>query len=308
MTHMTLFKNDHEHAANVMHDVASALDAGLGADAIAQAAGCPDATDPAMIDVLSARGVQLTAMEEALLTATAQSGTTVEGLRRLAKAREHAAARKRQLLFRVAYPVFLLVAVIALSIFLLTLGVDSTLTRITLACGIAVPLVALGVGMWLVRSGFRDPDALAMRIPWLATLFWDAAEIPYLESFSALHGAGVTTREAHSRALTTVPVAHVKERLLGSSSALEDGTGYVDALRSQPALRLETLALLTPAERSGNLEEGSQRAAIRCRERLDRGLDRAIRVASGALYGFAVLLVVMTVFGFYSNYFGMLNR
>lgn len=288
-----------EQAALVFEDLASALDAGIP---LATLGGDPAAGERVLHGIASARGVRLTETEDEVLVHAWSSGGAPAALRARAEQRRARAAFLRAVLGALAYPALLLATVFASSVLL------SSLLGPGIAIGIAVAIgllaIVVSATFVLVRRGVLRIE----RWPLAGWLVADLREIPYLETLHALYGAGVPIVTAHSRAVRTVTMPDLHQRLAAAAPLLAAGQPLRDALVGAGALAAETRQLLAIGEQSGDLEAALGRAATRRREVATRKLTRAARNLGRFAYVAAAVAVVAYVFHFYTTYFGLIVR
>ena len=285
----------HREAA-VLEDLASALDAGVPVDRLAGAAG---AGDPALLDLLIARGIILDRTDRAILAAAARSGTLTRALRERARARRDRAALGGGLLLRLLYPLGL--AVMALVVGRLTAPVHEQGVRRLLVP--MLPFLAVGVAAVLFRLGMGRLRGFPTNLPLLAPYLESLGSHPYLVALRGLHGAGITLLEAHPAAVAAVPVASLRARLTRADLFLQQGNPLGDALAQARALEGELRGLLADAEQVGALEDGLERAAQRV---LDQARARGallVRMVAGVVYALAAFAVLDLLLGFYAGLF-----
>jgi type II secretory pathway component PulF len=301
--------------ADAFEDVASAIDTGLGVDALravlerysdrqrVAAASFERGIAPVLGHVLECDEV-----DRAVLAAAEEAGELPDALRERAEDARALARFASGLLFRLAYPAFLLACAFGVAVFLQAIGRASVWTPIAISLGLVVAL-AFGAAL-VVRRVRNDPD---FRIPaWFAplaapALARDFGEVAYLGALRRLYAAGVRIDRAHATAAATAPVARVRARLFAAGSAVESGHPLVPELRRLDAVGRETLDVLEPAHDRGDLEAALARAAERATFRLRAGLDRLVASVGGIAYLIAAGTVAAVVFSFYASYLAMLR-
>jgi type II secretory pathway component PulF len=132
--------------------------------------------------------------------------------------------------------------------------------------------------------------------------------LPYLETLHALYGAGVPMKTAHTTAVGTVRLGAVASRLRLADAIVQSGRPLREALAETAALHVETRTLLHTGEQTGQLEDALRRALDRRRDVTGRNLAAVSRRVGQVAYGIAVVLCVVVIFRFYSNYLGMWRR
>jgi type II secretory pathway component PulF len=285
-----------ERAADRLLDVASQLDAGLDPRAMLGPDAACRSWEEAIAASLERERVRLSAFERALLQSAEHAGRLPQALRARAQARQQRAGLARELLRSGAYPLAVLsVAVLAASV-----------SRV--ATPLALALLVLGFAAVLAGAARALLGGSGERVPLVRDLQHDRGEVVYLEALHDLYASGVPLREAHPRALAAVPVAWVRMRLFAADAALQRGEPLVASLAAANALREETLRILAPGERAGDLEAALARALQRRRDTLARNLGRLRRAASLLVTAFAFGVAVWVILAFYGGLFGSLGR
>ena len=288
-----------ENAALVFDDVASALDAGLP---IASLGGDPGHGDDVLAELVTRRGVKLSATERLVLEAGWRSGQGSAALRHRAGHRRRRAEFGRTLWSGLRYPLLLLLA----------LPVTAMLVSYVIGPEIAIAIGAVYAALvlvllWLARKLGRG-DAVLDRLPWIGGLLVDLRELPYLETLHALYAAGVPIVEAHRRAVDAVRMQGLRERLEIAHSKLQGGRPLREALHETVSLEPETRTLLANGEQAGQLEDALLRAVERRQHVATRKFEVAARRVGQLAYVIAIIGVVVVVYNFYSSYFALLRR
>lgn len=297
----------HEQRADRLEDLAAALDAGLGVDEAFAAARLPAGPSSAAVaDRLRAAVPELGAVAHATFAAAETAGTLPDALRELAAGERRHAARAREVLARLAYPVLLVVVAIAVIGWLAFLGFTTIPPVVVI---VAIVLLAIGAFALVraLRRARHDPGFDATRLRFIGTLAADAAATPYLEAMRRLHGAGVRIDHAHELATRTCPLAAERARLTIAGTSLGAGTTLADALEKAGALDAETRQRLAAAERIGGLEEAFAHLAGRRRAMFDLRAERAVKVVGAAVYAVAAIVVALVVTSFYGGLYARLR-
>ena len=290
----------HESAALAFDDIASGLDAGLtpvmlGADT--------DQGERVLQDLLSRRGVQLTAIEEQVLAAGWRAGRPGPALRSLARQRRQSADLLRTLRQRMAYPLAVTaMAIVAAAISGLAIGNTSVL--ITTLAVAALLALALALGC----RGIANNHPLLLRIPIIGSWLRDRAELPYLQVLHGLYATGVTLREAHAAACASYPLADGQRALRQADQLLQAGQPLAAVWAQAPVLSGETVQLLTSGEQAGELEQALARALERRSARAQAQASQLIGMLGTAVYVAAAGLAIFVIFSFYASYLALAFR
>ena len=285
-----------ERAALQFDDLASAIDAGLpiaglGADV---AAG-----ERALHSAVTGRGIALTVIEDAVLSAGVRAGRIGEALRGRAEQRRLRARFARDIWAALRYPLFLLLFAAAIS---LVLG--SVLGMSWFPFLVIFGLLGVTAAAMLVHRGLRVGGARWLRVPWLGPLAAGFGELPYLETVHALYASGIAIVEAHTQATAAVGIAKVRLDLRAAERHLRDGSGLTEALAFAGALHPETRELIASGEKTGQLEDALGRALLRRREVVTRNVATTVRWGGAAIYGIAMLAAAWFIISFYSGLYG----
>lgn len=287
-----------DRAALAFDDMASALDAGLPIETIG---GNPSLGDHVLLDLAWQRGIKLSPTEKTALEAGWKSGNATQALRARAENRRRRAEFWRLIYSGLRYP--------ALLLFLLPITGFAVLAVIgpgfLIALGVTYAVLALLV--FVVVRKLKRGDASLEQIPILGDMLTDVRELPYLETFHSLYGAGVPIIEAHRQAVAGVRMHGLQERLIMAQKLLEDGAPLQEALHSSASLTQETRTLLATGEKSGTLEDALDRALNRRSDVAARKLATAANRLGMFAYALATIFVIIVVFQFYSGYFAMLR-
>lgn len=279
--------------AEQFEDLASRLDAGLGAEA-----------EPGQqVTVAMRRRLDLPEWEWATLEAAEAAGSLPGVLRHLAQTHRERGRLVRDLFGALSYPLLVLVLCAFVGGLVLATGAAPR-AWILFTTLLVVALVALGG--WLAWR-LRDPTLDGDRLPVVGRLSRCAAELPYLVALRALYAAGVPLRQAHPQAVLATRVPWVKSRLFLATKDLEAGSGFADALSKHAALTKESLILVRDGETAGQLEDALGRAAGRRQEEYARSMRRLARFVGGAVYAYAAASVLWVALHFYGSYFGGLK-
>lgn len=286
-----------DRKANRLEDAASRLDAGLGLDGSAH----PQAS---LVDALVTAGIPLDSIERRVLGAAEAAGTLPRALRDRARTLRSLTALKRSLTVKLAYPTFLLIAAVGLSLWLSFLGGGERIRSLVITADLLAGGVTI-LAWWTVHRARTQTAFPWWTPPPVRQSFVDLSMLNYLTTLRALYAAGVPVLEAHEIAAPTATAGEVRAGLWRARGRLErDRIPLADALASEGAVDTETQDLIAIAERSGDLESGLERAATRRRDVFERRLGR-IAVAVGAIaYLFAATLIGMIVITFYGTILG----
>jgi type II secretory pathway component PulF len=290
--------------AERFEDLATALDAGLGIDALGLAGLPAGRRDDGLAARIGDAVGDLGAIDAAVLGAAESAGALPAALRDLAAAERAASEQGLALLGRLAYPALVASLAFAVSALLATLGL-AALPPGLLALWLAVPAAALITWILARRRARRDPAFDLGRVPVFGALAADTAMVPYLDAMARLHGAGLRLDEAHRLATATCPLARSRARLTAAGTSLASGARYAEALAKADALDAGARDALAQAERIGGLEETFRTLAQRRRAAILIRSRRLVRLIGGLAYAMAVVLVLALVVSFYG---GMLAR
>jgi type II secretory pathway component PulF len=285
-----------ERAALQFDDLASALDAGLSVDSLGA---MPAKGDRAVHELLRARGVRLTATEDAVLLAAWHAGRIGVGLRNRAENRRERAAAARKVWQGLRYPLFLLVFMTFASFF-----VGTILGTYALFFAVLGLISVVGASVWFVRRGVLSGNTTWLRLPWFGGLMQDLGELPYLETLHSMYGAGVPLLEAHRTAVSAVPVPGVQQRLQIAHRHLVAGHNLTESLQVSVSLNAETRTLLATGEKAGQLEEALIKALGRRRDVVARGISDGARWAGIVAYTIAICAALYYIWWIYATTIG----
>jgi len=296
---MMLSHRADERAAMVFTDLASALDAGLPLETIG---GNAQLGEHVLLDLCWQRGVKLRPNEKLALEAGWKSGNASLALRKRAAARERRATFLRTLQSSLAYPLLLCVMLLLTSILVMhIMGSGATVVILVIYGAVAV------LGVILARKlGRGDPSLESW--PILGGVLRELRELPYLESFYALYGAGVPIIDAHRMAYPTTRQQGLRKQLGVALNLMEQGQSLREALEGSASLSPETRTLLATGEQSGQLEESLERAVDRRSEMAERRLKVAARTLSGIIYALIAIGAAWFILNFYASYFAPLSQ
>jgi type II secretory pathway component PulF len=276
-----------ERAALRFDDLASSLDAGLTVQALGGEAA---AGERVVHGLLQRAGVKLSKTEDAVLIAAWRAGRIGPALRSRAEERRQRAQFARRIWAGLAYPLLLLVFVMFGSVLM-----SAVFGTRLLGIAVAALFVGVAVAIVLVTRGLRRGGEAWTRLPVIGRLAQDLGELPYLETLQSLYGAGVPLVQAHSTAVSTVPVASVQRRLQVAQRILAEGRPLAEALHQALALHAETRSLLASGERAGQLEDALLKALVRRREVSSRDITSAARWTGAIAYGTGILFAVIFI-------------
>jgi len=271
-----------------LDDLASSLDAGLSVTALG---GDAAAGERVVHGVLQRRGIKLSKTEDAVLAAGWRAGRVGAALRSRADERRQRAQFARKIWEGLRYPLFLLVLVLFMSLLL-----SAVFGTAFLGLGVGVLFVVIAVAVVVVRRGFEHGGEAWIRLPVIGRLAQELSELPYLETLQSLYAAGVPLVQAHATAVATVPVASVRRRLQVTQRIVADGRSLAEALGQSLALHPETRTLLATGEKAGQLEDALQKALVRRRDVVGRGIANTARWTGIVAYGTGVLFAVVFIF------------
>ncbi|MBI84207.1 MAG: hypothetical protein CMJ81_13480 [Planctomycetaceae bacterium] len=294
-----------ESLALRLEDTASALDAGVTAEAILRKTPGTPCLDRGLVAGLIEQGLALSTTEQITLELAESSGSLPVAMRRLAERRHLRAQLVGDLLKSLRYPLFLLVFAAFVFSFTAALAGTSPLFIIGVIIGGVATLLLV---LLAVRALIRRPDAKGSRLPGVRGLIEDVGELPYLEALHGLYAAGMELQKAHPKALRVVPVGFIRARLFAADRSLQDGKPLTEALASTQALGTETLSILAPAEQAGDLEAALQRAINRRQHTLGRRADRAALLLKITISGIVFGFIIWRILSFYLGYFSMLRH
>lgn len=291
-----------EKLALRLEDLAGALDAGLPPDRLLSTPETSGDSPAAagLVPGLLGAGLPLEPAERLALEAAERAGRLSSALRSVAASRRLRAQLWRDLRARLRYPLGLVLVGTVVFGLAAAAGLASPWAAVVLA-GIVIGLPWAAAAWW--RRACRRPVLPPARLPGLGGLLRDYAEVPYLEALQALYGAGVPLAQAHAQALRACPVAAVRARLFTAETMVGEGRPLTEALAAAGALDPETLAVLGPAERIGDLEAALGRALTRRRDTLRRRAERLVRVAGGAVLAVVYGLLAWQILAFWLGYY-----
>ena len=287
-----------ENAALAFDDLASALDAGLPLDSLG---GNASLGDQVLVDLSRQRGITLRPSEQAVLEAAWKSGDATAALRSRAEDRRRRAEFHREVWAGLRYPLLLL------GMMPIVAAATYSLVGPNFSIGLGIVYFAIAAIVFLLVRKIGRGDASLERYPIIGPLLDEIRELPYLESLHSLYGAGIPIVDAHRKAIATVRMHGLQERLIMAQKLLEDGAPLREALQTSTSLCPETRSLLATGEESGQLEDALKRALIRRQEIASRKLNLAAQRLGQAAYMLAVAGAIIIIFQFYSGYIAMLQ-
>lgn len=299
---------DWHRQARLCESLGSTLDAGLApqialglaADAAGGAVGRRArtaagrvATGTPLAEALAAAGED--ALLCAVLAAGERSGRLPSLARQLAATFALRARLRDEIIGRLAYPALLIH--VALVLVPLPWVVGGSLPAWAMAVG-PLAVWTLVVAGWLgLRAGSRAGllARLALRQPFRLlcrpALMADAAAV-----LGAALSAGLLVPESLELAAGACANRELASRLRDAASGVRTGR-LPDLTAALAACGLEgdELELIRTGERSGKLEEGLGQARTVAAERFARRLQWTARLATGTIYGLAMLIAVISV-------------
>ncbi len=249
-------------------------------------------------------------VEVALVLAGELSGHMEEHLTGAADAIEKQVARRRQLMLGLAYPAFLLHAVL----FLAPLASDPMRG---FAPGYAMRAIpgwialdgAILAGLWVHRR-CREQAGYASwlrRLPLIGRARVQAALARFLSAVSALYGAGTSLREATRLATIAAAEPSLRAELDSVAAGVERGEPFSEQVSRAGCFPEEVCRSLEIGEHTGTLGEKLQRDALLLEEQADRAARLAVGAIAKIAYVVAAISVVVLVTAFYGRiYSGLL--
>lgn len=246
------------------------------------------------------------AVEVALVSAGERGGRLPDLCQLLAGHFRHFSTLRRQLLGRLAYPVFLI------HLALMVLAVPYVVPRllsgepVSLIWFIAGPLTLWAVAflVWLlVRRLGPLGRARVLALPGLAACNEAWTVVNTCAVLRAACGAGMLVPQALELAAEACGDHPIAARLRRQAKqALTAGTPLSTAL-GQAGLPGEVIARLGVAETAGTVEEALERLTLEWREHFERRLAWLSKTISGAVYGLAMLVVAATVIALFMRFY-----
>ena len=245
----------------------------------------------------------------AALFESAEGGGQIERIiLRVAGYFEEQATAREGVLSAIAYPIFLIVALlIAVAIIfsslvpavapllesttpapLSTIGMLLFVHHIVQDYGVpflffAVAGLATLVASALTTPGRRKLTIVLLKLPLLGQVLRDRSIGLYLETLGMLLLNGVAMRRALALARSTCTLPGIPRLLMGIENGVVSGRSFSEAARESHLFDSTTMALITIGYEAGKLGETVERAAIMLRTRANLTLSRAIAVISPTL-------------------------
>lgn len=293
--------------ADRFEDLASALAAGLPVPEVIACAGpvqTPPSPGASLTQQIEAR-LRLANSERLVFAAAEKAGHLDRALRERAAARRLRAQMVGGLGFKLAYPLFLILAALATGVLVGLVGGGSW-RRPALVLGLAL----LGLGFatrWFYRrlvEGRTDPA----QVPGLGSWLLDVAEVPVLQTLHGLYAAGVRIDEALPLCASVAPFGRTRTRLRHAAGVVGSGHSLSDALVAAGALHQETRTLLGNGERAGDLEGALERATQRRVDTLERTTALLARIAVATAMALAFAIVTTVIFASYAKVYTGFGR
>ncbi|HEY3997381.1 MAG TPA: type II secretion system F family protein [Candidatus Xenobia bacterium] len=262
-----------------------------------------------------------------LLIRLVEAGNTVGELEnileRFAQFTERQDEMRRKLVGAITYPATVLVASIALVIFMLTY-VAPTITGIYAGLGKDLPLptmIMMGAGtfletyaVWLVLAACllvlawwrlvprRFKDTLALRTPFFGNLLTLSAAGRWCRTLAMLHAGGVPLQRALKGAREVLDNVVLMDDMGVVEQQVETGSGLAAALRKVWRMPPLVAQMAETGERSGALEGLMNSAAEFYEKDLDRRIAQFFRLMEpamifgiGIIVGFVVVSIMLPI-------------
>lgn len=256
-------------------------------------------------------GRLLTVFEARVLAAGEASGALPENIHRLEKDLDRQAAAKRKTMARLAYPLILIHAAILIPAtpILFTAGLTAFLRVAAIGLGsLWGTILVLAYGVGLLR---RAPptaeivDGIALRLPWLGTLFQARAASDFVAALQAVYSAGIPVIEGLGFSAEACRNAVFQRKLAEVARKVEKGMTVAEALESAgggtfPPIVLE---MVRTGETSGKLDFTLKKAGDYLLDTYERRLDWTIRIGTGLVYGLAMCLAAAQIISFWTGRF-----
>ncbi len=326
---MGIFGAKEQTRARFYDDLATSLDAGLGASESLRgvAPGLGRVGSAAL--GLEARIVEgrtigesmeddpeaWSVFERRVIEAGDRGGRLPATMRRLAQHFERAGAAKDRVGYGLLYPVALMHAVFLLPPlkYLIVEGNPIAYARAAL-----VPIAmlwAIGAGFVLVvrsmratEPGRKTVDTTLLALPIVGGTARSVATLEYATTLGALFAAGIPATEAMEQAAAATRNAVFADAGRRAAERLRHGDKMHEALASErgvfPSLLIDAVRI---GETTGKMDETLERIERSLREEVDRKI-KAISIAVPAImYGLVMLYIAWTIISFYTGYFRQID-
>ena len=251
-------------------------------------------------------------LEIVIVRAGAKGGQLVESFRSLSEIFEDRARTKRDLALGLAYPVFLLHAVVLIPQLPLLvsngLGAYLRATLVPLGIAYAVVLVLASTAKPVKRAFPQLVDGIVGRLPLVGGLARRNALAHGLHAFLALYRAGVPAREAVDMASDAAPLSQVRWAFRRVGERLASGATIGDAFFQEKTFPVLVREAASTGSVSGHLEETLGAASRQIAEEA-KALKRMLLGMLPVLAFFvAAAAVGWTVISWAKGYADMLNK
>lgn len=217
---------------------------------------------------------------------------------------------KKRLIAGLAYPIFLLHAVILLPPlkYLILPNLERSYWEVVLPpLLIAYGVIGLMLYIWktLLKKGkVREViDQFLLSLPRIGTLLKGISVVRVLRAFTGLHNAGIEPLRTARMALQTSGNALISSRLNSSLYILENGGTFTQYFRFSGVIPDIQLGIIAVGEETGTLVESLERNILQLEEENHQHMVSLIKTATIVVYFIAALIVAITVISFYTQYF-----
>jgi len=276
-------------------------------------------------ETIAEREAWLPAFDRMMIGAGEKSGRLEDVFHSLSTHYEERAQLFSSVLWRLAYPVFLLhVASLVLGIISITQSIlteklgDGPAQEWSIT-GKFMPillfwLVIYAVAIWIIFA-CQGSRGLAMRsmveqftsrIPVFGRALKELSLARLTSSLQVLLDAGVDFREAWSTAALASGSPRMQRRVKGWLPQLDSGLLPSEIISKQPEFPSVFRDLYRTGEISGQLDDSLKRLSRHYQEEGANRLKRAAAGATGIVYGAVVLIVAFVVISFWAGYYGQL--
>ncbi len=155
------------------------------------------------------------------------------------------------------------------------------------------------------ERGLRKSDSLALRIPVLGKIAFDADVARYATLSSTLFASGVNTTETFKLAEKSVKNSDMRLRFQLFRTSVNDGAPISAALQRYGLLSNEDIDIVSAGERTGSFVEGFAEVARAHSDSLGLRIKFMTAALGGAALGTAFLLVLIFAMGIVMSILGL---
>lgn len=279
-------------------------------------------------DAMAAHPAFFPALYTATIRAGEQSGALVDVLQRVISYQKKVLAVRRKIVTALAYPSFLIIALIALLMLfflyiipnftqmygeqadnlplLTTLLISFTETFASYAPFIIIGLSGLGIGLYLWQrgeTGKKALDHLKLRLPVAKTLFAQYVLGNLTRTLATLLRGGIPLVQAMETASGSIGNAVIAERLMAARRMVMEGTSLAEAFDKTALAPDMTVRMIEVGESSGDLPQMLEEIAEFYEQEMENRLgvlttmiEPVLMLFMGGVIAFIVIALYLPIF------------